>query len=155
MSQDEVITSPVETTHSARPLRSVGEKKHGFWWGTGRRKQSVARVRIHEGGGNILVNGKDYQEYFCNEQDRLALIQPLQASQNQAKFDVLVAVKGGGITGQAGAVRMGLSRALLEADPVCETVLRSGNFLTRDSRMKERKKYGQRGARRRFQFSKR
>ena len=136
-------------------VRGPEEQKSGFWWGTGRRKTSVARVRIRDGSGLFQVNGKALKDFFRNEQDRIQLLAPLQATQSAEKYDVHVKVLGGGMTGQAGAVRMGLARALLCADPSMEPALRSSGYLTRDSRMKERKKYGQRGARRRFQFSKR
>src|SRR3954470_9490478 len=126
-----------------------------FIWGTGRRKSSVARVRVAPGTGKIQVNGRELNDYFTNERDRKAIFGPLEVTNTGGKMDVLVNATGGGPTGQAGAIIMGLGRALAKYDPSTEIALRSGGFLTRDSRMKERKKYGQRGARRRFQFSKR
>ncbi|MHC4223079.1 MAG: 30S ribosomal protein S9 [Planctomycetota bacterium] len=126
-----------------------------FTWGTGRRKSSVARVRVRSGGGKIEVNGKEYKEYFPTEGMRTLVLAPLQATENLASVDVHVNVKGGGPVGQAGAVRLGIARALMNFDAGLESSLRDGGFLTRDARMKERKKYGQRGARRKFQFSKR
>ncbi|MHC4933017.1 MAG: 30S ribosomal protein S9 [Planctomycetota bacterium] len=126
-----------------------------FIWGTGRRKSSVARVRVRSGGGKIEVNGKEYKEYFPTEGMRTLVLAPLQATENQSSVDVYVNVKGGGPVGQAGAVRLGIARALMNFDAGLESPLRDGGFLTRDARMKERKKYGQRGARRKFQFSKR
>jgi len=126
-----------------------------FIWGLGRRKSSVARVRIHSGAGAFLVNGRPLDEYFRTLQGQVRAAAPLQATERAGAYDVICNVRGGGPTGQADAVRMGLSRALKSADPGLEGVLREQSLLTRDSRMKERKKYGRRGARRGFQFSKR
>ena len=123
--------------------------------GTGRRKSSVARVRVRPGDGKITVNGRDLDDYFANSQDRRAVREALQAVEHHEKVDVIVRVSGGGTTGQAGAIRMGLARALVGFDTELFAPLRDGGFLTRDSRMKERKKYGLRGARRGTQFSKR
>ncbi len=130
------------------------EGKH-YIWGTGRRKSSVARVRIRPGSGQILVNKKPFDEFFTEEKDRNAVTAPLEAISMIKSWDVWVNVKGGGFTGQSGAITLGLARALAEAMPESEQALRDKNLMTRDARMKERKKYGQRGARRRFQFSKR
>ena len=126
-----------------------------YCWGLGRRKKSVARVRVRPGQGRITINGRELDSYFTIAQDRNAVQAPLIATDCQEKFDVFVNVKGGGTTGQAGAVVMGLARALRVADPNTFDSLRDGGYLTRDSRMVERKKYGRRGARRSFQFSKR
>jgi len=126
-----------------------------FTWGTGRRKTAVARVRIRSGSGAIQVNGKAFEEYFPTEEMRQVSRAPLVATEAAERYDVYVNVKGGGPLGQAGAVRLGVARALMGADPSLEPSLREGGFLTRDARMSERKKYGQRGARRKFQFSKR
>ncbi|MBI4615103.1 MAG: 30S ribosomal protein S9 [Planctomycetes bacterium] len=126
-----------------------------FHWGTGRRKTGVARVRILAGTGKIVVNDRDYLEYFPAESDRIAVVAPLKATKAETRFDVFAECTGGGISGQAGAVVLGIARALKKADPSLEPALRAGAYLTRDSRMKERKKYGQKGARARFQFSKR
>jgi len=126
-----------------------------FIWGLGRRKSSVARVRIHAGAGAFLVNGKPIDDYFPTLQGRERASAPLRATETAGTYDIFCNVNGGGPTGQADAVRMGLSRALKTADPGFEEVLREQGLLTRDSRMKERKKYGRRGARRGFQFSKR
>ena len=123
--------------------------------GTGRRKTSVARVFVREGSGKIVVNGKDVKEYFTSEEQVKTVHQPLLITSNDGKFDILINVCGGGLKGQASACLHGISRALLQIDPDCRTSLKSNGYLTRDSRMVERKKYGQRGARRRFQFSKR
>jgi len=131
------------------------DKVNGDALGTGRRKSSVARVRIRAGSGKITVNRKPMEEYFCNAQDRNALLETLQAVEQQDKVDVTIRVSGGGTTGQAGACRMGLARALVSYDTELFPAMRDGRFLTRDSRMKERKKCGLHGARRGTQFSKR
>lgn len=129
--------------------------KQTYIWGTGRRKSAVARVRVAPGSGKIEINGRTLNDYFAGERDRKAIFGPLEVTNTGGKMDVLVNTSGGGHSGQAGAIVMGLARALLRYDSGMEAALRNVGFLTRDSRMKERKKYGQRGARRRFQFSKR
>lgn len=129
-------------------------KKH-YFWGTGRRKTSVARVRIKPGEGKFEVNKRPLDHYFSEERDRNDAVAPLRATETLGKVDVFVNVSGGGITGQAGAIMLGVARALKTANSQYEDALRNGGFMTRDSRMKERKKYGKRGARRSFQFSKR
>ncbi len=127
-----------------------------YYEGIGRRKTSTARVRLHsDGSGQFLVNGKPYNEYFGRECDWLAVMGPLESTQTAGQFDVTVLVKGGGITGQAGAIRMGISRALLAVNPDYRPVLRQGGMLTRDSRMKERKKPGLKRARKATQYTKR
>ena len=131
------------------------DKINGDALGTGRRKSSIARVRVRPGSGKIVVNRKPLEEYFVNDQDRRAVVDALTTVEQRDKLDVIVRVVGGGLTGQSGAVRMGLARALVSFDPEFHDALREGGFLTRDSRMKERKKYGLRGARRGVQFSKR
>ena len=123
--------------------------------GTGRRKTATARVFLREGSGKMVVNGKDIKEYFVTESQVHLVRQPLLVTSNDNKFDILINVVGGGLNGQAAACLHGLSRALTQVDPNCHTALKANGYLTRDSRMVERKKYGQRGARRRFQFSKR
>jgi small subunit ribosomal protein S9 len=133
----------------------MAEAKVQEFLGTGRRKTSVARVRLAAGSGKITVNGRTFDNYFPIENLRVQATQPLTATENTAKFDVRVNVTGGGPSGQAGAVRHGIARALIVADPNLRPALKAQGFLTRDSRMKERKKYGQPGARKRFQFSKR
>lgn len=125
------------------------------YYGTGRRKKSTARVRLVPGSGRVVINNRDAEEYFPYETQRLILNQPLVATETAGTYDVLVNVHGGGYTGQAGAIRHGVARALLEADPEYRATLKSAGFLTRDARMKERKKYGLKGARRAPQFSKR
>jgi small subunit ribosomal protein S9 len=123
--------------------------------GTGRRKTSVARVYVRDGEGKIVVNGKELSQYFSLDEYAMVVRQPLLVTANENKYDILINVYGGGPNGQAGACRHGLSRALCQIDRTNYTALRSNGFMTRDSRMVERKKYGQAGARRRFQFSKR
>ncbi|MCP4189227.1 MAG: 30S ribosomal protein S9 [Planctomycetaceae bacterium] len=123
--------------------------------GTGRRKSSVARVRIRAGSGKIIVNKKPLEEYFPILQDQRSVLEPLEESGKRSDVDVIIRVHGGGTTGQAGACRMGIARALVSYDTEVFPAMRDNGFLTRDSRMKERKKYGLRGARRGTQFSKR
>ncbi len=125
------------------------------FYGTGRRKSSVARVRLVPGNGQITINGKDSKDYFCKKTLEMIIRQPLVLTETEGRFDVLVNAHGGGTTGQAGAVRLGIARALLKADAEYRPVLKRAGFLTRDPRMKERKKYGLKGARRAPQFSKR
>ncbi|OHW62456.1 30S ribosomal protein S9 [Andreesenia angusta] len=125
------------------------------YYGTGRRKTSVARVRLLPGSGNITVNKRSLEEYFDYETLRVVAKEPLTITENLDKYDVIVTVKGGGFTGQAGAIRHGLSRALLKADAELRPTLKAAGFLTRDARMVERKKYGLKKARRAPQFSKR
>ena len=125
------------------------------YYGTGRRKSSIARVRLVEGSGKITVNGKDLDEFFGLETLKVIVKQPLTVTNTTAKYDVISTVKGGGYTGQAGAVRHGIARALNEADSEYRPILKSNGFLTRDPRMKERKKYGLKKARKAPQFSKR
>jgi small subunit ribosomal protein S9 len=143
----EATTTPTESTEP--------KAKPNYIWGVGRRKSACARVRIAVGSGKIEINGRALNDYFSGERDRKAIFGPLEVTNTGGKMDVLVNADGGGPTGQAGAIVLGLGRALAKYDPSLEGALRQAGFLTRDSRMKERKKYGQRGARRRFQFSKR
>ncbi|MCP8617998.1 30S ribosomal protein S9 [Salirhabdus salicampi] len=125
------------------------------YYGTGRRKSSVARVRLVPGTGKVVVNKRDAEEYFPYETLRRILNQPLEITETKGSYDVYVNVDGGGFTGQAGAIRLGIARALLEADPEYRSVLKREGLLTRDARAKERKKYGLKAARRAPQFSKR
>ncbi|MBX3404791.1 MAG: 30S ribosomal protein S9 [Phycisphaeraceae bacterium] len=146
-----------------RRVRTPAEPKHGWWWGTGRRKRAVARVRIRpNAGGNgevkVQVGGDKYKpvdQYFAEERDRNDAYAPLRVTSTLGKMDVIVRLSGGGFMGQAQALRLGIARALRDFDPTTEDALRNAGFLTRDAREVERKKYGQAGARRRFQFSKR
>ncbi|MBQ1230781.1 MAG: 30S ribosomal protein S9 [Clostridia bacterium] len=126
-----------------------------YFYGTGRRKSSVARVRVYSGTGKITINNRDIDDYFGLETLKLIVRQPLALTETADKFDVVCTVVGGGVTGQAGAIRHGLSRALLQYDAELRSALKKAGFLTRDPRMKERKKYGLKGARRAPQFSKR
>lgn len=126
-----------------------------YFYGTGRRKKSVARVRVYAGSGKITINNRDIDDYFGLETLKLIVRQPLALTGTADKFDIVCNVQGGGVTGQAGAIRHGLSRALLQYDVNLRPALKKAGFLTRDPRMKERKKYGLKGARRAPQFSKR
>ena len=126
-----------------------------YFYGTGRRKSSVARVRVYAGTGKITINGRDIDDYFGLETLKLIVNQPLELTDTVGKFDIACTVAGGGVTGQAGAIRHGLSRALLQYEEELRPVLKKAGFLTRDPRMKERKKYGLKAARRAPQFSKR
>ena len=125
------------------------------YYGTGRRKTSTARVYLRPGGGDVLVNRKPFETYFPNETLRMIIRQPLNLTETAAKFDVVVNVAGGGPAGQAGAIRHGITRALIEYNNELRPTLKQAGLVTRDPRIKERKKYGQKGARKRFQFSKR
>ena len=146
---DAPVEAPVITAKPAKP--DMG----GFIWGTGRRKSSVARVRVKPGKGVLKINNREVHEYFSQEKDCNAVSAPLKATNTLGALDVFVNVKGGGTTGQAGAVMLGIARALKSYDPTLMKQLRDGGYLTRDSRMVERKKPGKPGARKRFQFSKR
>ena len=152
--QANTLNLNVSTQQDRKSGSSTGPKG-GFWWGTGRRKSAVARVRIKTGNGKLVVNKKELKDYFVREQDRKAVLSPLEAVGAKNSFDIFINVKGGGTTGQAGASLLGIARALKKYDSNFVQALRDGGHLTRDPRMVERKKPGQRGARRRFQFSKR
>ena len=153
MSDTTTMTAATETQEFG--LTPAAGDRPRYVWGVGRRKTSTARVRLSAGNGKVTVNGRELNDYFHNERDRKAIFGPLEASQYGGKIDVFVNADGGGSTGQAGAIVMGLARALTAYDAATDNALRENGYMTRDSRMKERKKYGQRGARRRFQFSKR
>ena len=132
------------------------ESKRKYFYGTGRRKSSVARVRVYENGtGSVTINGRDMDEYFGLDTLKLVVRQPLTTTDLLGKVDVVVTVAGGGVSGQAGAIRHGISRALVKADEELKGTIKKAGFLTRDPRMKERKKYGLKAARRAPQFSKR
>ena len=126
-----------------------------YFYGTGRRKSSVARVRVYPGSGSVIINGKDIDAYFGLETLKLIINQPFEVTSTEGKFDVVANVAGGGLSGQAGAIRHGIARALLLADETFRAPLKKAGYLTRDPRMKERKKYGLKAARRAPQFSKR
>ncbi len=121
----------------------------------GRRKESTARVRMEQGNGQIIVNGRPFEKYFLRETDRIIVLQPLTLTETKSKFNIAARLAGGGLTGQAGALRLGIARVLLTADESFKDTFRKNGYLTRDPRMKERKKYGQKGARKRFQWTKR
>jgi len=164
-----------ETTATAQPQAASGDaapsvpttaslthtwvepkpKSGGYHWGTGRRKAAVARVRIRQGSGKFTINGKEFNDYFRLDEDREAIQAPLRATDTRKRVDVFVNAHGGGTTGQAGAIVLGVARALVAASNEYVPLLRQGQYLTRDPRKVERKKYGRRGARRSFQFSKR
>jgi small subunit ribosomal protein S9 len=148
-----IESTPAETA----PLRRVrkGADAAGWYWGTGRRKTAIARVRVKPGNGTFLVKAKPMDQFFTELRDRNDINAVLEKTGMAGKLEIRAGVLGGGFTGQAGAIVLGLGRALLNYDPALEPILRENAFLTRDSRKVERKKYGQSGARRRFQFSKR
>ena len=149
MTADTVITKVEET------VAAKASTKGAFTWGLGRRKSSVARVRVAAGTGNFLVNGKSLEDFFCTLQGQKRAKAPLLTAESEGSYDVFCNVKGGGVTGQADAVRLGLARALCKVNMAWDLPFREEGLLTRDARMVERKKYGRRGARRGFQFSKR
>lgn len=171
MTEEQAQGSPLLAPQKVRPAGSgpAGQKGKAerrrptagelgpkeFCWGTGRRKKAVARVRLRPGSGKILINDRPVDEYFVNPRDQKDVRSPLAAAGSLERYDVWVNVGGGGSTGQAGAVLLGLARALCQADPACVGLMKDNDFLTRDSRIKERKKYGHAAARRSFQFSKR
>jgi len=144
-----------ETTTPTAPLREQKLDKHGRAYATGKRKNAIARVWIKPGTGRITVNGRDVATYFARPVLRMIIQQPLVVSKRTGQYDLTVSVAGGGLSGQAGAVRHGLSKALTHYEPELRGALKQEGFLTRDSRVVERKKYGKRKARRSFQFSKR
>ena len=144
-----------EAVEAAQPFIRGRVDQAGTAIGTGRRKTAVARVRLKEGSGQFVVNGRTFEDFFRIERDRAMVLAPLKAVGEQGKVDVWVRVNGGGLTGQTGAVVLGIARALQARNPACHSILAEGGYLTRDSRMVERKKYGKRKARRSFQFSKR
>ncbi len=151
------VDAAVPTPEPAAPkaAKKKGAVNNPYEWGTGRRKAAVARVRIKPGTGKFMVNKRDVDTFFCIDRDRAYVRKPLDVTDTNKAFDVFVNVGGGGITGQAGAVVLGLSRALVKTSVDYEPKLREHKLLSRDPRRVERKKYGQRGARRKFQFSKR
>ena len=150
-----VLSDQIPASQPKPAPKPAGTSKGGYWWGTGRRKSSIARVRIKPGSGKLMVNKKELDDYFKREQDRKSVMAPLKTVNAEKIFDIFINVKGGGTTGQAGASLLGIARALRNYDDNYVQALRDGGHLTRDPRMVERKKPGQRGARRRFQFSKR
>jgi len=145
----------VETVVDEKTPKKTGIPSSKSIWATGRRKESIAQVRLLAGAGDALVNGKGIQDYFKHLTYSQVALHPLEATQTKEKFHVVAKVVGGGLSGQAGAIRHGVARALVKVDPTLRQILRRSGFLTRDPRMKERKKYGQKGARKRFQWTKR
>lgn len=145
---------PAATDNEA-PIHEQKLDKHGRAYATGKRKDAVARVWLKPGSGQIKVNKKDFSEYFARPVLQMLLKQPLEAAERSSQYDIMASVSGGGLSGQAGAVRHGISKALTHYEPELRGVLKKGGFLTRDSRTVERKKYGRAKARRSFQFSKR
>ena len=148
----EIPAAPVAPT---MPLREKQVDAQGRAYATGRRKDAVARVWIKPGSGKVVVNGRDQDVYFARPTLRLVLNQPFQISEREGQYDVIATVKGGGLSGQAGAVKHGISQALTKFEPALRGVVKAAGFLTRDSRAVERKKYGKAKARKSFQFSKR
>ena len=144
-----------EETQAVPQVEEPAAPKPTLYWGLGRRKTSVARVRLMRGTGKFKVNGREVEDYFPDERQVIAVRMPLKELKLATRYDVFVNATGGGMTGQSGAVLLGLARALVKAEPDCEVALREQNLLTRDPRMKERKKYGKKSARASFQFSKR
>jgi len=160
MAETETINSledlgSVETVESDAPVYTQKLDEHGRAYATGKRKDAVARVWLKPGSGKVTVNGKIYSEYFARPVLQMVLRQPIEASERVDQFDIVATVSGGGLSGQAGAVRHGISKALTYYEPALRAVLKKGGFLTRDSRVVERKKYGKAKARKSFQFSKR
>lgn len=154
----EVLTPPTAPAAPPKPARQPKAEKSASQeaiWAVGRRKESIARVRLLPGTGTITVNKQAYDRYFPREILRLAVRQPLLVTHQLGKCNIMANVSGGGLTGQAGAVKLGIARALLELDPALRSTLRGAGLLTRDPRAKERKKYGHKGARKRFQWTKR
>ncbi len=156
---NEPESKPSPETPAQTPAVEPATAKQGpvgnWWWGLGRRKRAVARVRIRPGDGKFIINKRTYTEFFTEERDHKDVMNVLQKTKTEGSLDVYVNVRGGGYTGQAGAIVLGLGRALNRYDSSLEPILRENGFLSRDPRKVERKKYGQPGARRRFQFSKR
>ncbi len=155
MNEQESNPSPETSAQTVEPPTAKQGPVGNWWWGLGRRKTAVARVRIRPGDGKFIINKRTYTEFFTEERDHKDVINVLQKTKTEGSLDVHVNVRGGGYTGQAGAIVLGLGRALNRYDSSLEPILRENGFLSRDPRKVERKKYGQPGARKRFQFSKR
>lgn len=154
-SADEYLNAPAAPAVSNTPLRQQEIDKQGRAYATGRRKDAVARVWLKPGTGKITINGRDQEVYFARPTLRLVINQPFGVAEREGQYDVVCTVKGGGLSGQAGAVKHGISQALTRYEPVLRAPVKAAGFLTRDSRTVERKKYGKAKARRSFQFSKR
>ncbi|MCZ2158277.1 30S ribosomal protein S9 [Bartonella sp. 220] len=155
LSELNVVTSIAETHENVAPVHVQKLDAQGRAYATGKRKDAVARVWIKPGSGKITINNKEFDKYFARPVLRMILRQPIVATNRDTQFDIVATVAGGGLSGQAGAVRHGISKALTYYEPELRTILKKGGFLTRDSRVVERKKYGKAKARRSFQFSKR
>jgi small subunit ribosomal protein S9 len=153
--QEAAVEVPLELPANEAPVYKQKLDDHGRSYATGKRKDAVARVWIKPGAGRIMVNGREFERYFARPVLRMLIHQPFDVTDRSSQYDVMCTVKGGGLSGQAGAVRHGISRALTLYEPALRPVLKKEGFLTRDSRVVERKKYGRRKARRSFQFSKR
>ncbi|WP_409361870.1 30S ribosomal protein S9 [Bartonella heixiaziensis] len=149
------VTNIVEANENIAPVHVQKLDSRGRAYATGKRKDAVARVWIKSGSGKIIINNKEFDKYFARPVLRMILRQPIVATNRDSQFDIVATVAGGGLSGQAGAVRHGISKALTYYEPELRTILKKGGFLTRDSRVVERKKYGKAKARRSFQFSKR
>lgn len=147
--------APVQPTAPATPLRAQELDAYGRAYATGRRKDAVARVWLKPGSGKVIVNGREQEVYFARPTLRLVLNQPFQVADREGQYDVIATVKGGGLSGQAGAVKHGIAQALSKFEPALRSAVKAAGFLTRDPRVVERKKYGRAKARRSFQFSKR
>ena len=152
---EEGTAAPVAPQAPAAPLREQQLDKQGRAYATGRRKDAVARVWLKPGSGKVVVNGREQEVYFARPSLRLVINQPFQVAEREGQYDVIATVKGGGLSGQAGAVKHGISQALAKFEPALRVAVKAAGFLTRDSRVVERKKYGRAKARRSFQFSKR
>jgi small subunit ribosomal protein S9 len=152
---DYMVEAPAAPTHAPMPLREAIIDAYGRAYATGRRKDAVARVWIKPGSGKIIVNGKDQETYFARPTLRLVISQAFEVADRVGSYDVIATVKGGGLSGQAGAVKHGISQALTKYEPILRAPVKAAGFLTRDSRTVERKKYGKAKARKSFQFSKR
>jgi small subunit ribosomal protein S9 len=151
----ELKKAPVAGTQAPAPIREKEVDPQGRAYATGRRKNAVARVWVKLGTGKITINGRDQKIYFARATQQMVIQQPFDVTQRNGQFDVVATVSGGGLSGQAGAVRHGISQALAKFEPALRGAMKASGFLTRDPRVVERKKYGRAGARRRFQFSKR
>jgi small subunit ribosomal protein S9 len=154
-SADEYLNAPAAPAAPTTPLRAQELDKYGRAYATGRRKDAVARVWLKPGTGKITINGRDQEVYFARPTLRLVINQPFGVAEREGQYDVVCTVKGGGLSGQAGAVKHGIAQALTRFEPVLRSPVKAAGFLTRDSRTVERKKYGRAKARRSFQFSKR
>ena len=152
---EDYVAAPAAPTHEPMPLREQILDQYGRAYATGRRKDAVARVWIKPGSGKIVINGRDQEVYFARPTLRLVINQPFGVTERDGAYDVVCTVKGGGLSGQAGAVKHGISQALTKFEPILRAPVKAAGFLTRDSRTVERKKYGKAKARRSFQFSKR